>query len=194
MVLAAAVDASSDTGEVPSQNPMANCVSATAFKVPRHVLLFEFDQQVNHRDTAMVASVEAVLRAFPRAELIDLTGQNALIELLVDASGEMAPDQKHLETMYWCTTPSDDLVALAASAVAGLLAQRHEGARVVEAAVFEVHHDFGIAHLATPGGRMLYVTERTPGIASLSQLEDGQRYRCWVQGRSNLVVRVELAG
>ncbi|WP_091723137.1 hypothetical protein [Mitsuaria sp. PDC51] len=197
VVLAAAVHSAEDfpltQPEIAARYPMANCVAAHVFKVPPHVVLLEFDQQVSHRDAAMVASVEAVLRTFPRAEFIDLPGQNSLIELLVDASDEIAPAQKQLETMYRCTMPSDDLVAIAASSVDGLLAQRNFGARLVEADVFEVHTELGIAHLATPDGRMLCITERTPGIASLSLLEDGQRYRCWVHGRSNLVQRAEPA-
>lgn len=194
LAVAVVVDEALAKAEIKPKGAMSNCVSATVFKVPRHVVLLEFNQPVSHRDAAMVASVEEVLRAFPRAEFIDLNDQNALVEELVEASREMAPDQQQLETMYRCTMPADDVIALAAAAIDGFLSQRNAGARPVEAEVFEVHLDFGIAHLTTPDGRMVCVTERTPGIASLSQLQDGQRYRCWVQGRCNLVVRAELTG
>ncbi|QPF72684.1 hypothetical protein G8A07_06915 [Roseateles sp. DAIF2] len=198
---------------------LSACTDATVFKVPRCLLLLDIATQASDREQATTEAITDVMRVFPCSEVIDLNDPNALLDQLVDAADGSAPTSRDVELMLRSTVPSDDAVALAAAAVDGLLeavalrefseqglcglrgdeapgscgsstpAASAVRGRLVEAEVFEVLPGFGLAHLMSDDGRMFCVTSKTPGIANLADLKEGQRYRCWVTGRFNLVVR-----
>lgn len=192
VVLAAAVDEQLSSEGLQEHLAMPNCIGATAFRAPRHVLLLEFDFHAPDLQVAITAAVEEVLHAFPLADFVDLNGQNALIDALVESTQGRPPNHGELQMMYYSTVPSNDSVALAAGAVDALMSQPHGEAKLIEADVFDVLPSFGLAHLTTTDGRMFGVTSRTPGIASLDDVKEGQRYLCWVIGRFDLVLRAEL--
>lgn len=198
---------------------LSACTDATVFKVPRCLLLLDIATQASDREQAMTEAIADVLRVFPCSEVIDLNDPNAFLDQLVDAADGSTPTSRDVKRMLRSVVPSDGAFALAASAVDGLLeavaarefneqglfglcgdeAPGNSGSstpaasavrgHLVEAEVFEVLPELGLAHLTSDDGRFFCVTSRTPGIASLADLEEGQRYRCQVTGHFNLVVR-----
>jgi len=198
------------------------CKRATVFKVPRHFVLLEFEQTAATHDSAITACISAVLRALPEAELIDLTDPNSLIDELVEASEGRAPTARELVQLMRSDAPSLDSFARAAADVDGLLlaeagrvlseqqltellaaapSGKRAGelrlaaganARLIEADVFDVWPELGLARLMSDGGTMFTATERTPGISSLDDVSEGQRYECVAIGRFNLVVYARL--
>ena len=194
------------------------CRKATVFRAPRHIVLLELERMAETHEEAMSACIAAVLRGFPQAELIDLNDQNSLIDELVEAAEGRAPTPREMMRMMRSDTPSLDAFARAAASVDGflvaaasralgddqlaarlcaasssgrpgeLLVAPGSGARLIQADVFEVWPEFGLARFMSDDGTMLTITEKTPGISSLAYIEEGQRYECLVTGRFNLVV------
>ncbi|MGN6826412.1 hypothetical protein [Paucibacter sp. M5-1] len=195
-----------------------SCKSTTVFRAPRHIVLLEFEQTADTHDSAITECISAVLRGFPEAELIDLTDPNALIDELVEDAEGRAPTPRELMRLMRSDAPSLDAFARAAAGVNGLLATAAErvlseeqlaellsaapggrraadmrltpgaSARVLEAEVFEVWPQLGLAHFMSDDGTMLTITDKTPGISSLDRVAEGERYACVVTGRFNVVV------
>ncbi|MDC8786311.1 hypothetical protein [Roseateles koreensis] len=196
-VLAAAVNEPLTGGNLEERLDAPTCISAAVFRAPRHVMLLEFSQQATTLDAAMTNAVEKVLRAFPQADFVDLNDQDALLCELVEVRDGRSPTETELQRMRHSRVPSNDTLALAAATLdafstIGVGGDLHDHERVTEADVFELLPGFGLVHLMTDGGTILSLTARTPGIASLQTVTEGQRYRCWVRRKFDVVVRAEL--
>ncbi|HEY8946275.1 MAG TPA: hypothetical protein VIM73_18620 [Polyangiaceae bacterium] len=224
ITLAAAVQGPVTRDAVLAMLGADTCRGAAVFKAPRHIVLLDFELPAETHEMAMTTCVSEVLCGFPQAELIDLNDPNSLVDELVEASAGREPTPREMVRMRRSDAPTIDAFARAAAMLDGflvaaagralgeeqlsarlgaapggrrrgeLLVAPGSGATLIEADVFEVSPEFGLARFMSDGGSMLTVTPKTPGITSLAYIKEGQRYECLVTGRFNLVVFAGLIG
>jgi len=197
IVLAVAVDEPIAREDLKGRLRTSACTRASVFKAPRHVVLMEFSSKAATREAAVIDAVKDILMAFQQADFVDLNDQNALLDELVDGSSGMPPTESELRMLMNSSVPSNNILALATAAAGAFQANAvglrlQDTERVTEADVFELLPGIGLVHLMTDGGTILSLTAGTPGIASLQAVMEGHRYRCWVRGRFDVVVRAEL--
>lgn len=120
-----------------------------------------------------------IRRVFPRAEMVDMSG---LPKNLIAALDEMA-EQGALPEME----PGVDVMG-GALRVHEL---RGETASWAEAVVFEVLDERGLVHLRASDERIFSFTRGTNVWNGFEKVEEDQRFRCLVMGRSGVVLRAE---
>lgn len=166
----------------------AGCVNAESFKRRPVLFVAEFMRSANSREEAEVTALEAVLELVPDARPVEVGYlYGASIQALKDISRD-----------GWLTEDEIDLALVGLEGLAdapgatqqpgGDRSERRQLAEV-DATVFEVLDGFRLAHLRADDGRILVLTQRTPGVLRFEDLEEGQVFRCMLELRFNLVLR-----